>query len=1265
MPRHRGHIARPRATDDRQRTVHRLLTTVSLAILAAAASARAAGPIAEPWDYAPAMRQVAARGKGRAGVVLHIGDSLTYSNPYGQWARLGAGKTDVDKQALACMHTGADDDRDGWWLCRFDHPDGGRSHTAAGGLRLDELLAGGKQGLPSLAELLDRYRPQAVVLMIGSNDASVGRDRKQFHEQLVAAVSLALDRGVVCVLSTIPPHPRNPELAKHYNESVREVARGRNLPLIDLEREILARRPNDFNGTLLEKDDVHLSAVRGELNSASEPTDENLRQIGYLLRGWLSVRKLAEVKRRVFDGLDNHAATNQPPKPAHKAVARGETVRLNITRDTWFSEVGKEADGNTGGSDRLKVKSIQEMSLVDFDPAPLRGRLVRSAQLHVRLRGPEILRRMTVGSFSAEWVEGTASGYEAQPGSSCFNWRKYPDVPWAYRGSDLSEVIFGRGGSRWRTTDASPPGEGGWQTIAVAPDVLAARVAGCSYGLFVFDDTGSEWTCQGEQFKPWLFPNRFFHSRESRERSAPYLTVELGERDDEPPEAPTDLSIETKGLPPGEAKVSWSMPKDRGPGQTIGFHVLLDGKPLPRYLIPIASAAGERVTMHLRDVPVAGGAELEVRAVDSAGNEGPPAKLRVKPACPAEALSPPLEVPRERVMAFNAFLGASSLPTLAGVKIAVIDPLDKVDLDSGKIVPEQPAIYLASNHLWDAETREIHLQAAKNEFVGFQLVVKGGLHGLAIATWLPDNQATFDIQWGRLFPLRVGKGEFTDPVLPLENLAANQRAGFETESGFRNGNLVGERGGALLCEIHVPHDSPAGEYAGYVLLSKRQGGVRLQLHLKLHLTVWDFTLPDYLSFLPEMNCYGLPENERDYYRLAHEHRTFLNRLPYHQNGAIADGCAPKWDGKRLEWDAWDTRFGQYLDGSAFADLPRRGVPVDGFYLPWHENWPSPMEGNYNGDYWADRAFPESYRQALVEVARQLAEHIDRRGWHDTLFQGFLNNKNNFKERGWSRGSSPWLLDEPANFQDYWALRWFGQAFHEGADAARGKASVLFRCDISRPQWQRDLFDDVLDYNVVGGAMRRYRRMVLDRKKATGQVVIEYGSANALERSNVQPAAWCIDAWSLGADGVLPWQTIGTDQSWRQADTLALFYPGKPAGYDQPVPSLRLKAFRRGQQDVEYLTLYSQLKGVPRWQIGRQVREWLGLSGQRRASGVPAAEDAGVIDYGNLLPQNLWALRTGIGKELSAAHPPAKRRLVEFKVPARPLRPMSEFVVEGP
>ena len=58
------------------------------------------------------------------------------------------------------------------------------------------------------------------------------------------------------------------------------------------------------------------------------------------------------------------------PRPARPVLA---ALRLDVTRDAWVSEVGPEADGNNGGAPRLKLKSIQEMSLVDIDARPLRG----------------------------------------------------------------------------------------------------------------------------------------------------------------------------------------------------------------------------------------------------------------------------------------------------------------------------------------------------------------------------------------------------------------------------------------------------------------------------------------------------------------------------------------------------------------------------------------------------------------------------------------------------------------------------------------------------------------------------------------------------------------------------------------------------------------------------------------------------------------------------------------------------------------------------
>jgi hypothetical protein len=944
----------------------------------------------------------------------------------------------------------------------------------------------------------------------------------------------------------------------------------------------------------------------------------------------------------------------------HGADQSGSPVRLEVTRDNWISQVGQEADGNNGSAHRLKLKSIQEMSLVDIDAAALLGRTIRSAMLHLKKIGDESLMRVTVSSVGAEWFEGTGSNYAVQPGGATFRHRRHPDLPWSIGGGDICHVVLGNGGTIWRMADASPPDSDGWQHIPVDPRVVAARVAGLSYGFLLFDDTGSEWTRTGDTFTQRIFPNRFANSREQNRSSAPYFTVELGPEDRLPPAAPSGLQVEpeTSSLPPGAATVSWLTPPDKGADGTLGFLVTLNDRPVPRELIPLAGAAGGRVVMHLRDLKLENERtlRLSVQAVDGAGNRGTAATAAITvssyvPAPLPRPQPPPAAAPDPAVTA---------RPRIAGIPVAVIDELDKVDPTSGELIPPEFRGYLAANHLWNAETRTITLHAARNEFVAFQVLVGGtNTAGLISPKLVFEGQASKAIQGelSQYYHVLTKLGPFIDPVVPL-NFPVRPARAVKSQS--------------LHAEVYVPHDTPAGLHRGFLTLSG--SGSNEALRLPVELTVWDFTLPDHLSFLPEMNAYDLPDNERGYYRLAHRHRTVLNRLPYHQNGNIPQGCAPVWNSRRLEfdWSQWDRRFGPLLDGSAFADLPRKNVPVECFYLPLHESWPSPMEGNYNGDYWADRAFPESYRRAFVAASRQMTKHFQTKQWNQTLFHGFLNNKNNFKTRGWSTASSPWLLDEPANFQDYWAIHYFARAFHEGVNQAMSGSAptsasqprMVFRADISRPQWQRDTLDGLLDYNVVASAVRAYPRLALDRKSTWGQIVVEYGSTNPVEGSNLQPVAWCLDAWSMGVDGILPWQTIGTTDSWTQADELSLFYPpnspqisSKARGTrasDLPIPSVRLKAFRRGQQDVEYLTLWTQLHNQPRWATGQQVRSALNLVGKRQGTGFTGGEDAGTIDYGRLRPRDVWALRIAIGEELSKAHPAPKSKLVEFRTPRRQL-----------
>ena len=54
-----------------------------------------------------------------------MGDSITYANQAGKWARAGVGRT-PDELALAkWMHAELNDRRNGWWLAANDQPDNG------------------------------------------------------------------------------------------------------------------------------------------------------------------------------------------------------------------------------------------------------------------------------------------------------------------------------------------------------------------------------------------------------------------------------------------------------------------------------------------------------------------------------------------------------------------------------------------------------------------------------------------------------------------------------------------------------------------------------------------------------------------------------------------------------------------------------------------------------------------------------------------------------------------------------------------------------------------------------------------------------------------------------------------------------------------------------------------------------------------------------------------------------------------------------------
>ena len=904
-----------------------------------------------------------------------------------------------------------------------------------------------------------------------------------------------------------------------------------------------------------------------------------------------------------------------------------ETVRVPVARDTWISSVDEETFGNNGGASRLKLKGYQEFSLIDFDLSRFKGSIIEKATLHVKLASEERLYRVGVSTLSADWIEGTGRSYEKETGSSSFRWRENPSKPWGSRNdykdySDITSVMFGIGGTIWSHADASEPVEG-WQSIEIDPRVVAARVVGMSYGFVLFDDTGTELVRDGEDVTIRLFPNRFIFSRDQNAASAPWLELQLANVDIKPaiPAKPTNLSVQSKNLPPGEAVVKWDIPSLETSG-ILGFDVTLNGQEIPRYMIPVPTfddvSRTQTLTMPIRESGLAPGMEvqLEIRSINMLGFSSQPATVSF---CVSNEslmkLTSDNTLSQENIEKSNFRTRqelSSQLPKLGVYSVSVLDELDKV-MENGNLIPERPDSYFARNHVWDASKKQIRLYAAKNEWTGFQIHLNAmqnvGQPQRVTPSFSRDKNVTdkFQCNFYRFGYVDSPQGKIGDPLFPLGS----------------DGLSLTDRD-TLYCELFVSPDMPQGDHHGILMLELGNGE---KLPLNVVLTVWDFTLPNELGFLPEMNCYGLPESdELEYYRLAQLHRTYINSVPYSHRGTVSDGCAPTWNEttKTFDWSAWDRRYASLFNGSAFADLPRGAVPIEAFYLPLFENFPANIFKHYNGSHWADQAFSPEYEHDFKAGCREFAKHFCEEQWLQTCFHFFLNNKMDYKRNGWSRASSPWLLDEPASYQDFVALRYFGQMFQQ-ATQEFVNSPIRFRGDISRPQWQRDSLDGIMSVNVVGGAFHPYRQMVLDRQEQFPQFLYVYGSTCAPEEGAIQPVAWCWDAWTQGVDGIVPWLTVGTRESWKTSDPLSLFYP-KQTEDGSVIASHRLKAYRRGQQDVEYMILLMKTTHRPRWDVSQAVRAELNLASEHIVS---YSEDAGTRQFTHCLPSDFQKLRLRI------------------------------------
>jgi hypothetical protein len=940
-----------------------------------------------------------------------------------------------------------------------------------------------------------------------------------------------------------------------------------------------------------------------------------------------------------------------------QGVFAAERVTCKSIADTyayatpWNSTTPEDSEAfdNHGGESQVVLKGREYTTLMLFDVSAVKGMVIEKATLRLYLRSnpsgyPLSMVGLSTISGNGPWAEGSQSpGRRAAAGESNYYWARNGSQPWAYAGSDLSDVVFGLGGSLYAYLLPRDAGSG-WYELDIPPAFVYALTSGDQYGWALTDERGQTWSR---------------YSMSSREQSAtqPALIVE-GVREEQPapgtvaplmtgdgifestPEQARALGRTT--LRPGSAILRfggaggarYELRYSRNPIDETNFSA---ATAVPRWMLdptapkprPMATSNSlcDEVNAVVEGLEPAALYYFAAQATGVDGKTGPVSALGTyrayDRAWPALADAAAVEV--------------SGGDTPAAPWVWAVPELVKIDPRTGALreqgdYPE----HRAANPVWNASSATVRLSGARNEFVAFQLAVEAAqpLSGVNVTVeeplfgeatmpeifryagavhlyrewFVPDDQDTS--------PLRPW---YPDPLIPLGapfNVPATDNA------------VPGQTVQPVFVDVYIPHDAAPGIHTGRLRVTAAPD---LAQDIRVEVEVLHLTLPDKLNFTVDLNAYsnvnsgwgirtGTPEYRvlvRSYHRLAHLHRANLDVLGYSHSGNVEPDYSPPLEGdgsdtKVADWTDWDAHFGPLVSGQAFTDLPRAGVPVPNLYLNFFENWPGDLRTAYQWDNYPrpsttqeynqtiarhgleagpiEEGFSQAYQDRFSAVAADFAAHFRERGWTSTRYLVYFNNKYFYKDPAQGgRGISWWLFDEP-NFRDDFRAISFLAWLAKRNLGDFPDVPILFRTDISYIDFGRDLLTGQVDIQCTSKRFFTRNRYLMDHRDRLGASYWNYASTNHPRDSNIAMRSWCWRVWAAGGDGVVPWNAVAGSQAWDRAEPLTVFYTGTKFGSNEPFGSLRLKAYRRGQQDVEYLVLLAQKPGWDREAVQKAIGE---------------------------------------------------------------------------
>ncbi len=450
------------------------------------------------------------------------------------------------------------------------------------------------------------------------------------------------------------------------------------------------------------------------------------------------------------------------------------------------------------------------------------------------------------------------------------------------------------------------------------------------------------------------------------------------------------------------------------------------------------------------------------------------------------------------------------------------------------------------------------IKAARNEHEGFQIIVKAPSAATlssvtATASDLTGPAGTISAANVTLYreayilvttsspDSPYPQGWWPDPLIPFKHPETGANLGQPFNVG------AGENV-PIYVEVYVPAGTPPGTYTGSIQVSASE----VFTSVPLTLTVWNFSLPTTPALRTNFGHFRSQQFAATFEtsRYTELHNTLMDKfdhelLRHRLSPSRPSGTEPSYNATTGAIDSSNVqaRMAHFMSlGLTSYDLPLFG------------DWP------WADAFGADRDKAQRYLSGILDW-------LDANGWLSLAYHDGI--------------------DEPEGVAGYQAVRDEAADWH-GLDP-RTKMLITEQTKPWDPTWGT-LYGSV---DIWTPYLSRFDAATWAERRALGEQSWMYGAwgnngtpGDLLDRPiyEIRVPAWI--SFQYGITGLLKWNTVYWEQvadPWTDPATYTLsgevfngdgvfFYPGTKVGYDGPIASMRLKAFRDAVDDYDYLTL---------------------------------------------------------------------------------------------